>query len=198
MKIKGMFWATIQAGSKTVRAKFYVVEQGQRSLLGDTTAKQLGVLKVGFDVAAIGEPKVSFPKVKGIMVEIPINKEVQPVQQAYRRAPIALEGRIYEKLKYLLEMDIIEKVHGPSPWVSPVVPVIKESGDLRLCVDMRKANTAVLRESHPLPLIEELLGSVKGAKKFSKLDVKDAYHQLELSEASRVITTFITKYGLFR
>lgn len=199
MEISGMFWAEIQAGSVKVKAKFYVVEHGQRNLLGDTTAKQLGVLKIGFDVAAIGEqPKVSFPKVKGIIVEIPIDKEVQPVQQAYRRAPIALEERIYEKLKYLLEMDIIEKVHGPSPWVSPVVPIVKESGDLRLCVDMRKANAAVLRESHPLPLIEELLGSVKGAKKFSKLDVKDAYHQLEISEASRVITTFITKYGLFR
>ncbi|XP_055527914.1 uncharacterized protein K02A2.6-like [Wyeomyia smithii] len=133
-----------------------------------------------------------------MVLEIPIDRSVQPIQQVYRRAPIALEERIHEKLKYLLEMDVIEKVKGPSPWVSPLVPVLKQSGDIRLCVDMRRANQAVLRETHPLPVIEELLVDMAGAIKFSKLDVKDAYHQLELSEKSRVLTTFITKYGLFR
>ncbi|KXJ62370.1 hypothetical protein RP20_CCG015892 [Aedes albopictus] len=63
---------------------------------------------------------------------------------------------------------------------------------------MRRANQAVLRESHPLPLVDELLGSVSGAVRFSKIDIKDAYHQLEISERSRPITTFITKQGLFR
>lgn len=199
MKIKCMFWAFIEAGSKKIREKFYVVEKGQRNLLGDATAKDLNVLKVGFDVASIDTLNEQvFPKIKGVLVEIPIDNSVQPVQQSYRRTPIALEGKIYDKLQYLLNNDIIEKVHGPSPWVSPVVPVVKENGDIRLCVDMRRANQAVLRETHPLPVLEEMLASVNGAVKFSKLDVKDAYHQLELSENSRVITTFLTKYGLFR
>lgn len=199
MKIKGMFSAVVEAGANSVNAKFYVVEGGQQNLLGDSTAKALKVLKVGFDIGTVkaSAPNV-FPKIKGIVLEIPIDKTVQPIQQAYRRAPIALEERIHDKLRYLLEMDIIEKVHGPSPWVSPVVPVLKQSGDLRLCVDMRQANQAILRETHPLPVIEELLADVDGAVRFSKLDVKDAYHQLELSEDSRVITTFLTKYGLFR
>lgn len=199
MKIKFMFCAMVEAGPNSVNAKFYVVEGGQQNLLGDATAKALKVLKIGFDVGAVQatERKV-FPKIKGIVLEIPIDKTVQPIQQAYRRAPIALEERIHDKLEYLLESDIIEKVDGPSPWVSPVVPILKASGDIRLCVDMRQANKAVLRETHPLPVMEELLADVEGTVKFSKLDVKDAYHQLELSEESRVITTFITKYGLFR
>lgn len=199
MEIKGMFTAEIQAGPFKTDAKFYVIEHGQRNLLGDSTAKQLKVLKVGFNIGSLQDSEeMAFPKIKGMLVEIPIDKTVQPVQQAYRRAPISLEERIFEKLQYLLEKDIIEKVNGPSPWVSPLVPVLKESGEIRLCVDMRQANRAVLRENHPFPLIEELLGRVNGAVKFSKVDVKDAYHQLELSEESRVITTFITKYGLFR
>lgn len=199
MNIKCMFWAAVQAGATRTRAKFYVVEKGQRNLLGDKSAKELNVLKVGFDTASIeSTKKQAFPKVKGVLVEIPIDKSVQPVQQTYRRAPIALEGKIYDKLQYLLNNDIIEKVHEPSPWVSPVVPVVKANGDIRLCVDMRRANQAVMRETHPLPVLEEMLASVNGAVKFSKLDVKDAYHQLELSENSRVITTFLTKYGLFR
>lgn len=79
-----------------------------------------------------------------------------------------------------------------------MVAILKGSGEVKICVDMRRANQAVLRESHPLPLIEEILGSLGGATRFSKLDIKEAYHQLELSEKSRGITTFITKYGLFR
>lgn len=198
MKMAGMFRTTIKAGSKEVKATFYIVDQGQRNLLGDKTAKELEVLKVGFDIASTELSPTSFPKIKGVIVEIPINGAIQPIQQGYRRAPIALEGRIHDKLKALLDKDIIEKVDGPSAWVSPMVPILKGSGEVRICVDMRRANQAVLRESHPLPLIEELLGSLGGAVKFSKLDVKEAYHQLELSEKSREITTFITKYGLFR
>lgn len=201
MTMKGMFRAEIQAAENVVNAKFYIVQQGKYNLLGDSTAKELKVLQVGFDVGLVNNQTtkpIPFPKIKGVIVEIPINKAVQPVQQGYRRAPIALEDKIYGKLKDLLEMDVIEKVNGPSPWVTPVVPIMKRSGELRLCVDMRRANQAVLRETHPLPVIEELLGSVEGAVKFSKLDVKEAYHQLEISQDSRVITTFITKYGLFR
>lgn len=199
MKLLGMFRSNIRAGSNEVEATFYIVEQGQQNLLGDQTAKQLKVLKIGFDIAFVKHSNsVSFPKIKGIIVEIPVNESVQPVQQGYRRAPLALEGKIHDKLKFLLEKDIIEKVHGPSAWVSPMIPILKSSGEVRICVDMRRANQAILRESHPLPLIEELLGSLGGAIKFSKLDIKEAYHQLELSEKSREITTFITKYGLFR
>ncbi|XP_062557714.1 uncharacterized protein K02A2.6-like [Armigeres subalbatus] len=199
MQISGMFTAIIEAGQKRVDAKFYIANQGQRNLLGDKTAKQLEVLKVGFDISSVsGSGPTGFPKIKGIVVEIPINESIQPVQQGYRRAPIALEGKIYDKLKSLLDLDIIEKVHGPSAWVSPMVPILKSSGEVRICVDMRRANQAILRESHPLPLIDEILGGLGNANKFTKLDIKEAYHQLELSEKSREITTFITKYGLFR
>lgn len=199
MKISGTFSAEIEAGGSKTMAKFYVVEDGQRCLLGDHTAKALNVLKVGFDVDAVeSNPKTPFPKIRGVVIEIPIDHDVQPVQQSYRRPPIAWESKIEEKLRSLLDMDIIEPAPGPSPWVSPVVPVMKDSGEIRLCIDMRRANQAVLRESHPLPLVDELLGSVCGAVRFSKIDIKDAYHQVEISERSRPITTFITKQGLFR
>lgn len=79
-----------------------------------------------------------------------------------------------------------------------MVAVMKDSGEIRLCIDMRQANQAVLRETHPLPLVDELLGSVSGAARFSKIDIREAYHQIEISERSRPITTFVTKYGLFR
>ena len=74
----------------------------------------------------------------------------------------------------------------------------KSDGDIRLCVDMRRANLAVKRERHPIPTIEELLQEMNQSKIFSKLDVKWAYHQIELDPESRDITTFATHKGLFR
>lgn len=142
--------------------------------------------------------KSSFPKMKGIKLHIPIDKSVTPVVQHARRPPIALLGRIEEKLDHLEAADIIEKVNQYSDWVSPLVIIVKDSGDLRICVDMRVANRAIKREHHLMPTIEDFLPRLKSAKYFSRLDIKDAFHQIELDELSRPITTFITHRGMYR
>lgn len=67
-----------------------------------------------------------------------------------------------------------------------------------LCVHIRSANAAIKRENHPLPTMDKLLPQVRDAKYFSKLDVRDAFHELELYSDSRHITMFITSQGLFR
>ena len=86
----------------------------------------------------------------------------------------------------------------PSKWISPIVPILKDNGELRLCVDMRRANIAIMRENHPLPSMEHLLPKIKKAQYFSKLDIKNAFHQIELHPDSRHITTFISSKGLYR
>ena len=86
----------------------------------------------------------------------------------------------------------------PTKWVSPVVAVPKSNQDIRLCVDMRKANTAIIRERHYVPTIEEVLSDLQGSTIFSKCDLKWGFHQIELDEKSRDITTFITHRGLYR
>lgn len=144
------------------------------------------------------EQKRPFPKISGVQVEIPIDETVPPVCQHPRRPPIALLSKIEEKLKSLLVSDIIEPVEGGCAWVSPLVTVVKDNGDLRLCVDMRRANVAILRERHMMPTIEDFLPRFTSAKYFSRLDIREAFHQVELKEESRYITTFITHMGLFR
>lgn len=103
-----------------------------------------------------------------------------------------------KKIDELLEADIIEPVLEPTPWVSPIVVVPKKEGDIRLCLDMRRANRAVIRERFPLPTFEELVHEMAGSQVFSKIDIKWAYHKIELEPESRVITTFSTHNGLFR
>lgn len=103
-----------------------------------------------------------------------------------------------EKIKELLKMDIIEEVNGPTPWVNPVVIVPKANCEIRLCLDMRQANRAIIRERYPIPTVDELLQSMNGSMFFSKLDLKWGYHQLELTPQSRQITTFAVHNGVYR
>ena len=67
-----------------------------------------------------------------------------------------------------------------------------------MCVDMRQANTAIIRERHYIPTIEEVLYDMDGSKVFSKLDMKWGFHQIQLEEESRDITTFVSHVGLYR
>ena len=63
---------------------------------------------------------------------------------------------------------------------------------------MREANQAIEREKHTMPTLQDFKAEVNGAKFFSKIDLKQAYHQLELHEESRFITTFTTHEGLYQ
>ncbi|PIK62915.1 hypothetical protein BSL78_00150 [Apostichopus japonicus] len=63
---------------------------------------------------------------------------------------------------------------------------------------MRLANDAIIRERHPIPTVEKVLYEMNGSSLFTKLDLKWGFHQIELEESSREITTFVTHAGLFR
>lgn len=82
--------------------------------------------------------------------------------------------------------------------MSPLVVVGKANGEPRVCLDLRRVNEAVMRERHPMPVVDELLARIgKGAIR-SRLDIRDAFLQTELAPESRDVTTFITSRGLFR
>ncbi|XP_044757733.1 uncharacterized protein K02A2.6-like [Coccinella septempunctata] len=119
LKVKGSFETSIKVNGKITHRTVYVISDGSRNLLGQDTALQLGVLKLGdMEVDSVKELKTPFPKFKNIIVEIPTDPSVKPVMQPYRRIPIPLEEKIHEKIEELLEMDIIEEVNEPSKWVS--------------------------------------------------------------------------------
>lgn len=196
LTVIGAFDAEIGVRDQSQVATFYVIKDGTRDLLGKDTAMLLGVLKLGLEVNQVSVS--NFPKIKDLQLNISIDKTVKPKTQPYRRVPIPLEDKINKKIDELVKLDIIEPIRKPSGWVSPIVPVLKPNNDVRLCVDMRCANEAILRENHPLPTMDQLLPKFNKARVFSKLDIKDAFHQVEISEESRDITTFITSKGLYR
>jgi hypothetical protein len=106
-----------------------------------------------------------------------------------------------EEFINLENADTIEPViDGPTEWISPAhaVPKQKQPGKLRLCVDMRAPNKAILRTRHIILTIEDLVVDLNRAKYFSKLEMNQGYHQLELAPESMYITSFSTHCGLFR
>lgn len=198
LTILGCFTADVTTGSRTVQAEFLVVEEGQRCLLGDKTAKQLGVLRIGMDIGQVAEAPKPLSKIKGIQVGKQVNPEVKPVFQPMRRIPLPLEEAVGRKIDELLKCDVIEVKSGPTSWVSPLVVVGKANGEPRLCLDLRRVNEAVLREHHPMPVVEDYVARIGQGNIWSKLDVMEAFLQMELAEDSRDLTTFITSRGLFR
>ncbi|KAJ8001173.1 hypothetical protein DPEC_G00188530 [Dallia pectoralis] len=137
---------------------------------------------------------------KDFQVKLHINTDIQPTCQPHRRVPFHIRQKVEEELKRLVNDDVIETVTGPTPWVSPIVtpPKPKDPDMVRICVDMRQANTAIQRERHITPTMDDVIHELNGATVFSKLDLTAGYHQLELHPDSRYITTFTTHLGLRR
>ena len=84
-------------------------------------------------------------KLKDFQLDIPIDQSVKPVAQPMRHAQFSLRAKLEQKLDELVTLDVIEKAEGPTPLTLPVVVVPKPNGDIRLCFDMRQANSAIVR-----------------------------------------------------
>ena len=93
---------------------------------------------------------------------------------------------------------MIEKVNY-SEWASPVVPVPKPDGSVRLCGDYKvTVNPVIEVEKYPIPKVEDLLTVLVGGKKFSKIDLSQAYQQMVLNSEDRKYTTISTHKGLYQ
>ena len=84
-----------------------------------------------------------------------------------------------------------------SDWASPPVLVRKKDGGVCWCIDYRALNSVTVKDAFPLPCIEECLDTLAKAKYMSTLDLVSGYWQLEIDEADRHKTAFVTRYGLF-
>ena len=217
MQMQGKFEALIETKKRFAVATFYVTEDNGGCLLISSTAQDLGLISFHINKVDNKESPVKdkgiadilnwFPavfknlgKLKRKQVELVIDSEVKPIAQQQRRIPFHLRQQVQVELDKLVAQDIIERVpeNEKTDWVSPIVCVPKKNREIRLCVDMRAANNAIKRVRHPIPTVKNISIYLNGATVFSKLDLTQAYHQLEPSPKSPHITTFTTHMGLFR
>ena len=157
------------------------------------------------DLCSISHLKEKYPKVFGRgtgLLEghyhIRIDPNAQAVQHPPRRVPVPLRDSLKQTLDDLEDQGIIASVTRPTPWVSSMVVVPKKSGALRICLDPKDLNKAILREHYPLPTIEDIATRLYGAKVFTILDVSKGFWHIALDETSSYLTTFNTPFGRYR
>ena len=209
LPLLGKIKAEISTNKKSINDIFYVVKNSSGCLLSFSTAKKLEIINIVNTVKSkkghtlIDEFDCLFKglgKQKNFQLKLNIDDTVQPVHQKHRRISFSTRDKVKMEIDQLYKEDICEDVgNDPTPWVSPIVVVPKTNPNkVRICVDMRAANEAIKRVKHPMPTLDELIHDLNGCKVFSKLDLNQAYHQIELHPESRYITTFSTHLGLHR
>lgn len=137
-------------------------------------------------------------KIKGVQARLKVKEGAEPKFFKPRPVPFALKEKVGEEIRRLEGEGIIEPVEY-SDWAAPVVPIKKPDGKIRLCGDYKVTVNPVLDvKEYPIPRPEELIASLNGGKKFSKLDLRNAYQQVEVEEGSREYLTINTQLGLYR
>lgn len=136
--------------------------------------------------------------IKGVKASIFVDPTAQPRYFKPRPVPYALRDKVSQELDRLEAEGTIEKVQF-SDWAAPIVTVVKPDKSLRICGDYKvTVNVASKLDNYPIPKTDDLLARLGGGKFFTKLDLTQAYQQLELDEASKEFTTINTHQGLYR
>ena len=173
--------------------KFFVVDGKVTPILGWNSSKAFGLLKAtGIDsinwhhpgavLSSEGLPErlARFASVfKGLgkmegLVTIHTRPEVQPVVRPARRLAFSVEPRVTAELKRIKELGVIRRVTKPTRWVNGMVVTDKPGGSLRICLDPRDLNEAIIRPHYPIPTFDDIATKVHGFKVFTKLDATSA------------------------
>ena len=115
-----------------------------------------------------------------------------------RAVPYAIKGAIERDIERLVRIGVLEKVKY-SDWATPIVPVPKSDGGIRICGDYKVTiNPELNMDQYPVPTAEDLFATLAGGQAFSKLDLSQAYQQVKLEADSRKYVTINTHKGLYQ
>ena len=159
-----------------VSQKVYVVHKLANNLLGLPAIIALNVLTQVNAVQRVDHPIADkFPDLfhgLGTMkdeYEIKLKPDAKPYSLfSARRVPIPMREKVKTELQQMEAAGVISKVDGPTSWCAGMVVVPKKSGEVRICVDLKPLNENVLRETHPMPHVDDALAQLSGAKLFSR------------------------------
>ena len=123
--------------------------------------------------------------VQGIKAKIHVDSQAKPKYFKPRPVAYASRQKVGEGLDRLLSEGTIRPVEF-SEWATPIVPIVKSDGTIRICGDFKVTLNEVSKlDNYPIPKTEDLLAQLGGGVQFTKLDLSQAYQQLELEEESK-------------
>ena len=123
--------------------------------------------------------------------------ELVPGSSPQSRPTIRLSAtELAELKKQLIELEAAGFIRpSKSPFGAPILFVKKKDGTMRMCIDYRALNRITVKNSYPLPRVDELFDRLQGARYFSKIDLRSGYHQIRIAPEDVPKTAFRTRYG---
>jgi len=196
LSCKGTFEASTVYKSKRYTFTVYVITNQGSCVLSRGASLQMGMVKFIQEIESSEAQDVGL--LQGEPVKINLKEGIEPFcLSTARRIPIPLLPKVTEELHRMESAGVIEKVTKPTEWCAPMVPVLKKSGKIRICVDLKRLNRAVKRELYQLPTLEDVTSSLTGSTIFSLLDAESGFWQVPLTQQSSELTTFITPIGRY-
>ena len=125
------------------------------------------------------------------------NPDIPPVVHPPRKLPISMHDTVKKELDAMVENKVIAPVTEPTQWVSSMVVVQKRNNKIRICLDPKDLNRAIMRSHYPLPTVEQVATRLSNAKIFTVLDAKTGFWQVQLDQKSSYLTTFNTPFGRY-
>ena len=124
---------------------------------------------------------------------IELHPGISPISMTpHRMAPVKLQ-ELRVQLQELLDKGF--SIPSTSPWGAPVLFTKKKDKTLRLCIDYQQLNRVMIKNRYPLPRIDDFFDQLRGARVYSKIDLRTGYHQLRVRETDIPKTAFRTRYG---
>lgn len=157
----------VRSENREVITTFHVVDREADILVGSHTAEDLSLITFANAVKTTQTEDMLklFPQLfKGLgcikrpPVKLHIDPSIKHVALRHRRIPFHLRPLVEPELQELEQQGVIEKVNGPTPWVSPMVIAEKpkQPGQIGLCIDMRMPNQAIRRKRHLTPTVDDI------------------------------------------
>jgi hypothetical protein len=131
--------------------------------------------------------------------DIEFSIELLPGTAPISKRPYRMNVKDLAELKKHIEQLLSKGFIHPSssPWGAPTLFVDKNNGSRRMCVDYRSLNEVTIKNKYPSPWTEDLFDQMRGAKDFSKIDLRSGYHQLKIRLEDIPKTAFTSRYGLY-
>ncbi|MCO5553962.1 hypothetical protein L7F22_007488 [Adiantum nelumboides] len=127
---------------------------------------------------------------------IPLKSDAKPSKQHPYTYNETFARKIKEEIDKLKEAEFIYEIEH-TDWVSPIVVVPKKNKKLRVCVNLKKVNTATIRDSYSLPITDHVIERVAGREAYSFLDGFSSYNQLAIKPEDQRKMAFATKWDIF-